>query len=288
MFSTFTASTRYTRNFSRGAAHITGREPLTDDQLRRVAPSVFADAAHESRSARYAYIPTIDILHGLRREGFEVYSATQARARDEDKRDHTKHLLRLRHASQLARATGDSSPELVILNSHDGTSSYQMMGGVFRMVCANGLIVPDGVCQSIKVQHKGRVLDDVTEGAYTILDGLTRVIDDRDAMRALTLSDDEARIFASAALQLRYDDDKPAPIEPAQVLRPRRIEDRASDLWTTFNRTQENLVRGGLRGRSANGARQSTRAITGIDQDVKLNRALWTLADEMRKLKTSA
>jgi hypothetical protein len=32
--------------------------PLSDDQIHRVAPSIFADAPHESRSQRYAYIPT--------------------------------------------------------------------------------------------------------------------------------------------------------------------------------------------------------------------------------------
>ncbi|VTY37630.1 hypothetical protein [Burkholderia cenocepacia] len=31
--------------------------PLSDDQIRRVAPSIFADAPHESRSERYSYIP---------------------------------------------------------------------------------------------------------------------------------------------------------------------------------------------------------------------------------------
>ena len=69
----------------------------------------------------------------------------------------------------------------------------------------------------------------------------------------------------------------------------RRIDDRAPDLWTTFNRVQENVIRGGMRGQSvdANGRRQvrAVRAVTGIDQDVKLNRALWTLAEEMRRLK---
>jgi hypothetical protein len=30
--------------------------PLSDDQIRRVAPSIFADAPHESRSERYSYI----------------------------------------------------------------------------------------------------------------------------------------------------------------------------------------------------------------------------------------
>jgi hypothetical protein len=185
------SSFRFSSSFARGASSVRQAEPLTDDQLRRVAPSVFAEAAHESRSARYAYIPTSDILAGLRREGFEVFSATQARARSEDRREHTKHLLRLRHASQLTGQQADSVPEIVVLNSHDGSSSYQMMGGVFGMVCANGLIVPDGTCQVVKVQHTGDIRQRVIEGAYQVLDGLTRVVESRDSMRALSLNEGE-------------------------------------------------------------------------------------------------
>ncbi len=267
-----------------------GRQALSDDQIRQLAPSVFADAAHESRSARYTYIPTSDVLSGLRREGFEVFAASQSRTRCDDRRDHTKHLLRLRHASQIGQpaTVGDSVPEVVLMNSHDGSSSYQMMGGMFRFVCSNGMVVPDGVAQTVKVQHTGPVRDRVIAGAFEVLDGLARVIESRDSMRALTLNNDESRAFAAAALQLRWDDDKPAPVQPEQVLRPRRIDDRAPDLWTTFNRTQENLIRGGMPGRSASGQRQRTRAVTGIDQDVKLNRALWTLAEEMRRIKSYA
>lgn len=264
-----------------------GRGPLSIDQIRRAAPSVFAEEAHQSRSERYAYIATAEVLQGLQREGFEVFQARQARTRLADRTEHTKHMLRLRHASQIGRAAavGDSVAEIVLLNSHDGSSSYQMMGGMYRFICSNGMTVPDGIAQTVKVQHSGQVRDKVISGAFEVLDGLTRVIESRDSMRALALSTDEARIFASAALQLRYDGDTPPPVTADQVLRPRRMEDRAPDLWTTFNRTQENLIRGGLQGRNANGQRQATRAVTGIDQDVKLNRALWTLAEEMRKLK---
>ena len=52
-----------------------------------------------------------------------------------------------------------------------------------------------------------------------------------------------------------------------------------------FNRTQENLTKGGLSGRSANGRRQQTRPVQGIDQNVRLNRSLWLLADGLRQLK---
>ncbi|MBN9406008.1 MAG: DUF932 domain-containing protein, partial [Burkholderiales bacterium] len=59
--------------------------PLSDDQIRRVAPSIFADAPHESRSQRYAYIPTAAVLTELRKEGFQPFMVTQTRVRDEGK-----------------------------------------------------------------------------------------------------------------------------------------------------------------------------------------------------------
>jgi len=46
----------------------------------------------------------------------------------------------------------------------------------------------------------------------------------------------------------------------------------------------ENVIRGGQRGRSAQGRRLQTCPV-GIDRSVSLNRALWMLAEEMRKLK---
>jgi hypothetical protein len=47
---------------------------------------------------------------------------------------------------------------------------------------------------------------------------------------------------------------------------------------------QENTIKGGLTGRNTQGKRTTTRAINGIDSNVKLNRALWVLAEEMQKL----
>ena len=96
----------------------------------------------------------------------------------------------------------------------------------------------------------------------------------------------EQAAFARAALTLKYDDpERPAPITEDQLLSARRFEDRSSDMWTTLSRVQENMIRGGLHGRSRNGRATTTRAVTGIDQNVKINRALWVLAEEMRKLK---
>ncbi|AVS79899.1 hypothetical protein C8237_01505 [Paracidovorax avenae] len=256
--------------------------PLSDDQIRRVAPSIFAEAPHESRSQRYSYIPTAAVLTELRKEGFQPFAVTQTRVRDEGKREHTKHMIRLRHASQI---NGAEAAEVILLNSHDGTSSYQMLAGMFRFVCCNGLVCGDTVAD-VRVPHKGDVAGSVIEGAFEVLSGFERVKESRDLMRGITLDEGEAEVFARAALALKYDDpNKPAPVTESQVLMPRRFDDRRPDLWTTFNRVQENITKGGLSGRSANGRRQRTRPVQGIDSDVRLNRALWLLADGLRQLK---
>ena len=175
--------------------------------------------------------------------------------------------------------------EIILLNSHDGTSSYQMLAGMFRFVCHNGLVCGDTFAD-VRVPHKGNVTDHVIEGAYEVLHGFERVQDSRDAMRVITLDDGEAEVFARSALTLKYDESgKALPITETQILRPRRFDDNRADLWSVFNRVQENLVKGGLTGRAANGRQQRTRPVQGIDQNVRLNRALWLLADGLRQLK---
>lgn len=110
---------------------------LTNDELMRYVPSVFSEEKHESRSSRYTYIPTITLLDNLRNEGFQPFFACQTRTRDAGKREHTKHMLRLRREGQIS---GQEVPEIILLNSHDGSSSYQMIPGMFRFVCMNGMV----------------------------------------------------------------------------------------------------------------------------------------------------
>lgn len=268
--------------FTRNRVSLRSDFPLDDDQIKRVAPSIFAVEKHESRSDRYTYIPTGEVLAALRKQGFSPFMVCQAKARDEAKREHTKHMLRLRHASQI---NSKEANEIILLNSHDGTSSYQMMSGIYRFVCANGLVCGDTM-SDIRIKHKGHIIDNVIEGAFRVLDDFELVGGKMDSMKALTLNAGEQQAFAHAALALKYDTDvAPAPVTETQILTPKRIEDRSNDLWTTFNRVQEHLIDGGLRGRTSTGKVRETRPVTGIDQSVKLNRALWVLSEEMRKLK---
>ncbi|MEM7874888.1 DUF932 domain-containing protein, partial [Morganella morganii] len=148
-----------------GRANIIRRDrPLTTEELYCTVPSVFSAEKHESRSRRYTYIPTITLLESLQKEGFYPFFACQTRVRDDSRREHTKHMLRLRRHNQI---TGVQVPEIILLNSHDGTSSYQMLPGLFRSVCQNGLVCGDTFGE-VRVPHKGNVVDKVIEGAYEV------------------------------------------------------------------------------------------------------------------------
>src|SRR5471032_3499444 len=103
--------------FGKNQTSLRSSVALTDDEIRGVAPSIFATEKHISRSDRYTYIPTIEILQGLRTEGFSPFMVCQSRARDASKREHTKHMIRMRHASQI---NGSEANEIILLNSHDG------------------------------------------------------------------------------------------------------------------------------------------------------------------------
>lgn len=259
--------------------------PLSDEQIARIAPSVFAAEKHGSRSERYSYIPTIDVINGLRREGFQPFMVAQGRTRVPGKAEFTKHMLRLRHADQI---NGTEANEIILINSHDGTSSYQMLAGSFRFVCCNGLVCGDTL-QDIRIKHSGNITENVVSSAFEVLDGFNLIREVTDEMKSITLSRVEQTILAESALLLKYDDaeEATAPINASQLLQTRRLEDRDPSLWTTFNKVQENAIRGGLQGVSANGRRTRTREVQAIDTNVKLNRALWNLAERMAQLKAA-
>ncbi|MFM2058247.1 MAG: hypothetical protein RLY71_2632 [Pseudomonadota bacterium] len=290
MTSTQTQAPTLATRFARNTRVLRSDSPLGEDQMRLAAPSIFAHGKHASRSERYTYIPTIDVLRGLRREGFEPFMVAQGASRIEGKAEFTKHMIRLRHAWQVQRRA--EANEIILINSHDGASSYQMLAGLFRFVCCNGLIVGD-VIDDIRIPHKGNVEHEVIDGAFRVLDEFEVVKAAADDMKAVKLDHSEEIAFSTAALALRFGEQvvqeggghRPAPVTAEQLISARRPEDLGHDLWTTFQRVQENVIRGGLPGRSAQGRRQRTRPVESIDRGVSLNRALWVLADEMRRLK---
>ena len=266
----------------------TGKTTLTSDQLRAVAPSVFAERPYHAVSERYRFIPTSAVLDRLMSNGWEVKQAMEQRVRLVDKRGFTKHRVVLEQAgAKPINKIGDAMPRILLTNSHDRGSSYIVEAGLFRMVCANGLIVSDGDFGKIRVQHSGAadIADRVLEGTYTVVNDMQQIVARAEELQGVSLNRDEQMAYAEAALALRWDG--AAPVTAEQLLLTRRREDQEGNLWTTYNKVQENIIRGGLHGVKANGARQRTRGVNSINEDTRINRALWQLAEKMAELKAA-
>jgi Domain of unknown function (DUF932) len=281
--------------YSPTARFDTGRA-LTESELYKLAPSVFATTAHESRSERFAPIPTIEIVRGLAKEGFGVVGAKQSLTRVPGKAPFTKHLLRIRKMdSDASYAVGDTVAEMLLKNANDGTSVYDLFAGLFRIACLNSMVSNVGDIDSVKVRHTGKdILGKVIEGTYSVVENAKLALAAPAEWSQIKLDREESLAMAEAARMIRFGDENgevSAPIQAAQLLTARRVEDSdRTNLWTNFNVIQENVIRGGLRGtridtETGRRRRMSTRAVNGIDQDVKLNRALWQLAAKMAELK---
>src|ERR1700739_50102 len=193
---------RYPRFSSRVQQH----EALTLEAVRNIAPSAFAEAKHVSRSDRYTYIPTARIIEGMIAQGFLPFTACQSSSRVEGKTAFTKHSVRFRHRDAMTVNAGDAVPEDVLINSHDGTSAYKLIAGIFRFVCSNGLVVAESTAGSISVPHKGDIVNTVIEGSFEIIDTSKKALGAVATWQQLQLTNGEQRAFAEAAHVLRFAD----------------------------------------------------------------------------------
>ena len=260
------------------------RTELADDQIRALAPSVFAVAPQVGVSERYAFVPTAQVVSKLREAGWSPVEASQQLVRLDDRRGFQKHVLRFQRRDVQA-IVGEYTPELVLVNSHDRSSAYQLQAGLFRFVCGNGMIVSDSTFERVSIRHSGFTPDEVIDASFKLLDGIPAITSRVETFKNRKLNSAELDSFAGEALRLRFENVQEAPIGASKLLDSRRWEDKGDDLWHVFNRVQENLIRGGQRDfsrRREDGRRfPRTRAIAGLDQNIRLNRELWNLAERV-------
>jgi hypothetical protein len=253
---------------------------LDEQQMRRAAPSIYAVEAHSSRSDQYDFLPTIDIMRHLYREGdFVPVAVSQSKSRDSSRREHTKHMVRMRPRNDVSQNIGEVRPEIVVVNAHDGTSMLAILAGMFRLICSNGMIVADGPTASFRVKHMGHVLDEALIGASIVMAEAKKRIAYTERMRERILTIEEYDKLCDDAYKLRITGEAELRGGARTIAYARRREDQGNDLWHTFNRIQENVIKGGQTTYNpTTRGRNSTREITGITQNVDLNRDLWNLA----------
>lgn len=255
---------------------------LNEAILRQRAPSIYAAGPMAGVSSRYAFVPTARIVDGLGEHGWVPVAVEEQRIRNEARRGFQKHLIRFRLAVQM-ETLDEWNVELVLLNSHDKGCAYQLHAGIYRRVCANGLVMSEGAFQAIRFRHAGLLADEVVQASFRLLDFVPRVGELVNRFRARSLDASESLKLAGHALLLRYDGLESAPVAPETLLKARRPEDEGTDLWRVMNRVGENLERGGVSDwhKDRRGKLRSVRALWGIDSKVDLNKGLWGLAERI-------
>jgi len=253
---------------------------LPVERLQHQVPAAFAETAHPRVSAKYLFISTSEVIRALMSEGFVPVNARQTKAR-EDRVGFTRHLIRFRQPCK-ALSLREAVPELVLINAHDGTSFYQLRAGLYRPLCTNGLIARLGDFGVIHVPHRGNIIENVVEGAHKIMEGFHNIGEAIERMAVTMMCEDRRVAFAEEALRIRYREGEHVPYSAGRLLEARRDVDHGDDVWHVYNVVQENMMRGGIAGTSPKGRATRTRSIRAIQEDVRINTELWSLA--MRQL----
>ncbi len=263
---------------------------LQSNQIMEECPSVFTTQQSEHLSKVYNHISTASVVDILKKRNWMPTHAIQVRNRKGN--EHTapfkKHILRFRNTDirglMMFRKgigiSGDTYPEIVVTNSHDGRSAFKFHIGLFRLVCSNGLVIADKTFGKHTIIHKGLKETDIIETVDKITSNIPSLFDKVKEMMSVELSPEERFKFGIESVNKRWNDGRTVDIE--QLLKVNRSADKGNDLWNVFNRVQEKLINGGLDTKRKDGDKiiySKSRKVTSIDENLRINKMLWELSE---------
>lgn len=253
---------------------------LTKAEIAAACPAALESGQANHLSEKYVHVSTITLIDDMDKLGWKVSEAKQVRSKKKDEQ-FRKHMVTFRNEEiTITSQDGETVyPQILVTNSHDGSSSFQFRAGLFRLVCTNGLVVATEDFGKEAIRHKGYSFEEVKSKVMEMVQQLPLTVETLNRFREVDLNYEQQMEFALKAIGIRFGENG-ASIEPEAVLEPRRSEDRGSDLWVVFNRVQENLTQGGFKYQAASGRNKTARRIKNYMRDLELNQQLYALAEE--------
>lgn len=257
-------------------------------------PALFAKNPSPSLSKRYGFVSSEDIMNLLGEKGWTARQGFYTKPRKSDTSNplYRKHIIRYHNpvlSAEYMEANNGDRPEIVVTNSHNGSSSVVFEAGIFRMVCSNGLIMSSREFGGLRLRHDNELFkrDDTFNALSNIVQALTNTVPQVAAAvperwSKIHLAGPERLKFYKKAAALRNVD--MFDTRYSQFDDAKRVEDLSDDLWTTFNRTQEYIIRGGFRKHHDFAEDSMQRKIrelgpvTAVDKLRKFNTELWDMA----------
>lgn len=234
-------------------------------------------------SPRYSHVTTDSVVTALRESGWQYFDGTARIARNPDRARFAAHVCRF-HNPSLPKLR-DGLIEAVLINSHDGSTAFELGIGAYRLACANGLVIRSSTLGAVRLVHSGLNIDRVMEASRRVIEAAPKAAEVIERWREKRLTPIEQVALAQRAARARWGE-RLRSIDVSDWLNPQRVEDDSNDLWTSFNRVQERVMRGGAHvglashrpGEGDRIARASR--VRGAIRQVRLNEALWQIAEE--------
>lgn len=258
------------------------------EELEVACPAAFSTTAAPHVSDRYTHVRTADIIERMMDQGFTIRSASQQRTNkgSRAKPEFQKHRISMQMPTDngSTRALGQIFPTVDLINSGDWSSTFTMAVGLFRLVCTNGMVAPFGAAnESIKVRHD-RVDEDTFSAIQQAMDKAPALFQFAEDAQAFQMSNTEIEQFSRAAARIRFGLDPEDGVDSRMtegLIAPRRNMDYGTDLWSVFNRVQENGTRGGFKVPDSNNRLRRVRERRNIVADINWNQDLWALTQSV-------
>ena len=265
---------------------------LSTEEIREQAPVIFAGGPTREVSERYVYADTPTIINDMDKLGWKVRQVGQRKARKEAT-DFSPHFVRFANPDYRIKGNGGdySFPEVVMKNRYDGLGAVEFMAGVFRLVCSNGMVIATQSFGEYKLNHRGYSFDEMRKLVGDRVVSIEEQVAVMNAMKDTTLMKEQQRELAMQGLLIRGQVSKKEEgkfrgkvdlLTLDEILTPERNEDKGNDLWNTFNVVQEKMVNGGFYTQlGLNTKIRKVRAIKSFEQDLSLNKQLFSAAQEL-------
>ncbi|NRA76782.1 MAG: DUF932 domain-containing protein [Pseudoalteromonas sp.] len=259
-----------------------------------INPVEAINRSESQTSKNYQFTSSEEIGKTLESKGFVLDGVSYAKPRKEENKGFQKHIMIFSRPDLIV--DGGNKLQLLVTNSHDGKSALKLDAGVYRAVCANGLVAGNDM-YSQRVLHKGQEFEkNLRESLEYILSKMESLKGEVQSMQnAKNLDDKVIRDYIMSMAEYRLKDvEELAGINIESVAQVNRYADNKNDVYSIFNTVQENIIRNGIKyaknveildtdGKVIGSEIKAckTREVKAIGKKMDLNKTLWNGAMEL-------
>ena len=264
---------------------IENRDSLTMDELKMICPEIATPEINPALrkklgiTDRYVHVPTEKVIEDVMKLGWTPINAYRVASRNQ-RTGTGRHMVKFVNYDFMKEGKTEY-PELLLTNSHDGTTAFKLDVGIFRLVCSNGMVVKSQDFGSMKVRHYGYDFETIKGAVNELVEQIPDYLKQVEDMKEQKLEREQMLEFARQAAMLRMTKVNESAIDEVvdveDLLESTRKEDEGDGLWEVFNRLQEKVVNGKFNYALGKKERKA-RPVKGFKSQVKLNQDLWELA----------